>query len=136
MVAARLLVLLALLAAPLATDAQQLGKVYRVGYLSSAANISEPFRQALRELGYVEGQNLVMESRLAADRLDQLPSLAADLVRARVDLIVAVSSPAIQAAKKATTTIPIVMAFSSIDPSVASLLTALPGPAAISPAWR
>jgi putative tryptophan/tyrosine transport system substrate-binding protein len=64
----------------------------------------------------VEGQNLVMEPRLAAGRLEQLPALAADLVRARVDVIVAVSPPAIQAAKEATTTIPIVMAFSSIDP--------------------
>jgi len=90
--------------------------MYRVGYLSSAANVFEPFRDALRDLGYVEGRNLTMEARLAAGRLDQLPALAAELVRARVDVIVAVSPPAIQAAKDATTTIPIVMAFSSVDP--------------------
>ena len=116
MIAVRFLVVLALLAAPLAAEAQPAGKMYRVGYLSSAATVFEPFRQALRELGYVEGQNLVMEPRLAAGRLDQLPAFAADLVNARVDMIVAVSPPAIQAAKEATTTIPIVMAFSSIDP--------------------
>ena len=128
MIAIRFLVLLAVLAAPLATEAQQPGKVYRVGYLSSAPNISEPFREALRELGYVNGQNLVIESRLAAGKLDRLPSLAADLVRARVDLIVAVSPPAIQAAKEATTTIPIVMAFSSIDPVRSKFVDSLARP--------
>jgi len=128
MVAARLLVFLALLAAPLPTDAQQVGKAYRVGYLSSAATVFEPFRQALREHGYVEGQNLVMEPRLAAGRLDRLPALAADLVRARVDVIVAVSPPAIQAAKEATTMIPIVMAFSSIDPVVSKFVDSLARP--------
>jgi len=107
---------LGLLAVPLVGEAQPAGKMYRVGYLSSAASVFEPFRQALRELGYVEGQNLVMEVRLAAGRLDQLPALAADLVRARVDVIAAVSPPAIQAAKEATTTIPIVMAFTGVDP--------------------
>jgi putative ABC transport system substrate-binding protein len=85
---------LGLLAAPLVGEAQPAGKVYRVGYLSSAANVFEPFRQALRELGYVEGQNLVLEVRLAAGRLDQLPALAADLVRARVDRLIRLSSDA------------------------------------------
>ncbi len=97
---------LGLVAAPLVGEAQPASKVYRVGYLSPAANVFEPFRQALRELGYVEGQNLVMEVRLAAGRLDQLPALAADLVRARVDVIAAVSPLAIQAAKEATTVQP------------------------------
>ncbi len=117
-----------LLAAPLVGPAQPASKVYRVGYLSSAANVFEPFRQALRESGYVEGQNLVIEVRLAAGRLDQLPALAADLVRARVDVIVAVSPPAIQAAKEATTTIPIVMAFSSIDPVHSKFVDSLARP--------
>jgi putative ABC transport system substrate-binding protein len=119
---------LGLLAAPLVGQAQPAGKVYRVGYLSSAASVFEPFRQALRELGYVEGQNLVMEVRLAAGRLDQLPALAADLVRARVDLIAAVSPPAIQAAKAATTTIPIVMAFSGVDPVESRFVESLARP--------
>ncbi len=119
---------LALLAAPLAGEAQPAAKVYRVGYLSSAANVFEPFREALRELGYVEGQNLVLEVRLAAGRLHQLPALAADLVSARVDLIVAVSPPAIQAAKEATTTIPIVMAFSGVDPVQSRFVESLARP--------
>ena len=114
-ICAALVTALALLPAWVASEAP-LGKMYRVGYLSSAANVFEPFRDALRDLGYVEGRNLTMEARLAAGRLDQLPALAAELVRARVDVIVAVSPPAIQAAKDATTTIPIVMAFSSVDP--------------------
>jgi putative ABC transport system substrate-binding protein len=76
---------LALFPAPILSEAQPAGKTYRVGYLSSAANVFEPFRDALRDLGYVEGRNLVMEARLAAGRVDQLPALAADLVRAGVD---------------------------------------------------
>lgn len=107
---------LCLLAAPRAGNAQPVAKVYRVGYLSSAASVFEPFRDALRELGYVEGQNLVLEVRLASGRIEHLPALAAELVRARVDLIAAVSPPAIRAAKEATSTIPIVMAFTSEDP--------------------
>jgi putative tryptophan/tyrosine transport system substrate-binding protein len=117
-----------LLAEPLAVETQQAGRVYRVGYLSSAANVFEPFLQFLRELGYVEGQNLVMEARLAAGRLDQLPGLAADLVRVRVDVIVAVSPSAIQPAKEATTTIPIVMAFSSVDPVQSKFVESLARP--------
>jgi putative ABC transport system substrate-binding protein len=117
-----------LLAAPLAAEAQPVERVYRVGYLSTAANIFEPFRQALRELGYVEGLNLAMEVRLAAGRLDQLGALAADLVKARVDVIAAVSPPAIKAAKEVTTTIPIVMAFASIDPVQSGFVASLARP--------
>ena len=102
------------------------GKVYRVGFLSSAG--AEPFRAAMRELGYVEGQNLVLEVRDAAGRLDQLPALAADLVRARVDVIAAASPPAIQAAKNATATIPIVMAFTSADPVKSGFVKSLARP--------
>ena len=72
--------------------------------------------EALRDVGYVEGQNVVLEVREAAGKLEQLPALAAHLVRLRVDVIVAASPPAIQAAKEATTTIPIVMGATSIDP--------------------
>jgi putative tryptophan/tyrosine transport system substrate-binding protein len=116
------------LAAPLAAEAQSTGKSYRVGYLSSGASVLDPFRQALRELGYIEGQNLKIEARLAAGRLDRLPALAAELVRARVDVIAAVSPPAIQAAKDATTTIPIVMAFVSIDPVQSGFVDSLAHP--------
>jgi len=105
-----------LLAAPIAVDAQQTGNVYRVGYLSSSTTVFEPFRQGLRDVGYIEGQNLFIEARLAAGKIDQLPALAAELVAARVDVIAAVSPPAIEAARRATTTIPIVMAFVSVDP--------------------
>jgi putative ABC transport system substrate-binding protein len=105
-----------LLAAPIAAAAQSGSKVHRVGYLSTAGSVFEPFRQGLRELGYVEGQNLVLDARLAHGRLDRLPALAAELVRMRPDVIAAVSSPAIRATKQATTTIPIVMAFSGDDP--------------------
>jgi putative ABC transport system substrate-binding protein len=117
-----------LLAAPLAAEAQQGGNVYRVGYLSSSATIIEPFRHALRELGYIEGQNLVIEARLAAGKIDRLPALAAELVRARVDVIAAVSPPAIAAAKGATTAIPIVMAFISVDPVQSGFVDSLGRP--------
>jgi putative ABC transport system substrate-binding protein len=106
----------ALLGGPLAAETQPAGKVSRVGYLSTAGSVFEPFRQGLRELGYVEGQNLMLEVRLAHGRLDRLSALAAELVRIRPDVIAAVSSPAISATKQATTTIPIVMAFSGDDP--------------------
>jgi putative ABC transport system substrate-binding protein len=106
-----------LLAAPLAAEAQPAGKVYRLGILSPGA-VPEPSAAtspnlvpiALRELGYIDGQNLVVERRFAEGRIDRLPALARDLVGLRVDVIVAVSE-AIQAAKDATVTIPIVMGF-------------------------
>jgi len=119
---------LSLLASPFVGDAQQPRKVYRLGYLSSATSIFEPFRHALQELGYIEGQNLVIEARLASGKIDRLPALAADLVRVRVDMIAAVSPPAIQAAKDATTTIPVVMAFSSIDPVHSGFVESLARP--------
>jgi putative ABC transport system substrate-binding protein len=105
-----------LLAAPLAAEGQPGSKVHRVGYLSTSGRVFESFRQGLRELGYVEGQNLLLDVRLAHGRLDRLPALAAELVRMRPDVIAAVSSPAIRAIKHATTTIPIVMAFIGEDP--------------------
>lgn len=101
-------------------------KVSRVGFLSAAS--VEPFREALRELGYVEGENLVLEVRLAAGRLDLLPALAAELVAARVDVIAAASPPAIQAAQNATATIPIVMAVTSVDPVYSGFVHSLGRP--------
>jgi len=100
-----------LLAAPLAAKAQEAGKVARIGVLNSGsppAPFVESFKQGLRELGYVEGRNISIEYRWAEGRDERLPGLAADLVRLKVDVIVA-SSQAAVAAKQATTAIPIVM---------------------------
>ena len=96
-------------------EAQQPTKVPRLGYLSSASPSAgssriEAFRQSLRELGYVEGKNLVIEWRFAEGKLDRLPALAAELVRLKVDIIVSASPPVTGAAKDVTVTIPIVMA--------------------------
>src|SRR5262249_4301572 len=94
---------------------QPAGKAWRIGVLettSEALNAGnlEVFRKALQEAGYIEGQNLVIEYRSADGRAERFPELAADLVRLKVDLIVTRGTPAAQAAKNATTTIPIVMA--------------------------
>src|SRR5215475_16173238 len=92
-------------------DAQQAKKVFRVGYLSLGLGIQpneEAFRQHLRELGYADGQNIVIEWRFAKGKADLLPELAAELVRLKVDVIIAAATLAIQAAKQATKTIPIV----------------------------
>jgi putative ABC transport system substrate-binding protein len=105
-----------LLAAPLAAEAQQAGKVARIGFLNTASP-SDPrvppflqaFRQGLRELGHVEGQNITIELRWAEGQYDRLPGLAAELVRLKVNIIVAAGPSAVQAAKQATETIPIVM---------------------------
>jgi putative tryptophan/tyrosine transport system substrate-binding protein len=123
-----LAVALSLVLASHPTIAEAAGKKLRLGYLSSGASVHEPFRQALRELGYVEGKNLVLETRFASGRFDQLAPLAAELVRSRVDMIAAVSPPAIRAAKEATTTIPIVMAFSGIDPVQAGFVNSFSRP--------
>jgi putative ABC transport system substrate-binding protein len=93
-------------------EAQQTSKVYRIGYLATS-HVDEAFRQGLRELGYIEGKNLIIEYRQGPERL---PELAADLVRLKVDCILAVGVSPIGAAKKATGTIPIVMGNSSDDP--------------------
>ena len=103
-----------ILAAPCAIEAQSPGKVYRIGYLAPGSATGdrrpgEAFREGLRELGWVEGQNIVIESRLAEGRLDRLPDLAAELVRLKVDVIAAATALPVMAAKNATTTIPIVM---------------------------
>src|SRR5262245_3500838 len=98
---------------PLAARAQQPeGTVRRIGFLvggSSTLAYYEAFRRALRELGWVEGQNIAVDYRFAEGRLDRLPDLAAELVGLKVDLIVASPSPAVVAAANATKAIPIVM---------------------------
>jgi len=95
-----------LLAAPLAAGAQQAGKVWRIGYLIPVVEAGSPafaaFRQRLHELGYVEGQNVALEVRSADGRPERYAVLAAELVRLRVDVIVAVGNAAIEAARKAT----------------------------------
>jgi len=97
--------------APFASFAQQQRKVWRVGFLSyrDPGNVSGPFRQGMRELGYVEGKNLVIEWRSADANIERLPEVAAELVRLNVDVLVTMSTPAAQAAQKATTAIPIIM---------------------------
>ena len=92
------------------TQAQQSKKISRIGFLGGASSIHPAFLQGLHDLGYVEGKNIVIEPRYAEGNLDRLPELAAELVRLKVDMIVTQSTPAAQAAKKATSTIPIVMA--------------------------
>ncbi|MBM2844102.1 MAG: transporter substrate-binding protein [Anaerolineales bacterium] len=121
-----------LLAAPLAAEAQQAGKVYRVGYLSaSSRETSEPLLQAflrrLRELGWVEGENLIFEWRWADGKNERLPALAAELVQRKVDLIVAPTEPAALAAKNATSSVPIVMIFVG-DPVGSKLVASLARP--------
>jgi putative ABC transport system substrate-binding protein len=121
------------LAAPLVTFAQQPAKVARVGYLqpvtpqNDTSPFLEDFRQGLRELGYVEGRNLRLEVRWGEGKLERMPLLAAELVRLNVDVIVAVSSPSVIAAKEATRTIPIVMPLSS-DPVGDGLVASLARP--------
>ena len=105
---------LAALATPLAAAAQPAGKVYRIGCLSAtsestAAQFFAPFRERLRELNYVEGRNIAFEYRWADGRYERLGALATELVHLPVDLIFATSAPAASAAKRATSTIPIVM---------------------------
>ena len=107
---------LALLATP-PSEAQQAGKVYRIGMLwprapSQPDPLGDAFRQGMRDHGWVEGQNWVSETRWADGKPERLPALATELVRLRVDLIVTNGTPAARAAKQATQTIPIVMAAS------------------------
>ena len=105
-----------LLSAPLAAEAQQARQVYKIGYLSvvhtslaaDKGSLLQSFLHGLRDLGYVEGRSFVMESRWAEGHADRLPELAADLVRAQVDVIVTSGTPATYAAMQATQTIPIV----------------------------
>src|SRR4029450_11138114 len=103
------------LAVAVIAEAQQPKKVSRLGYLSNAdaatdSDRTEGIRLALRELGYIEGQNIAIEDRVAEGKVDRAPELAAELVRLKVDIIVVASGdPWIRAAKNATRTIPIVM---------------------------
>ena len=120
---------LGLLATPVAAEAQPVSRIYRIGLLDvvpateNAANLAA-FRRGLAELGYVEGRNVLIEYRSAGGQAERFPDLATEMVQLKVDLIVTRGTPAALAAKRATGTIPIVMA-SSGDPS----------PPALPPAW-
>ena len=107
-----LAVLLSILVVPLVGEAQPAGKIPRMGVLAGPSRESVTYvalRDGLRDLGYMEGQNLVIEWHMSGGRAERFPDLAAELVRLKVDVIVAGDNPAIAAAQRATTTIPIVM---------------------------
>src|SRR5262245_260523 len=113
-------------------QAQQMGKIFRIGYLenstaSGSAVLLDAFRQELSKLGWIEGKNITIEYRFAEQKLERLPELAADLVRLKVDLIMVAGGPTPLAAKGATSTIPIVMA-GSLDPVGAGLVASLARP--------
>jgi putative tryptophan/tyrosine transport system substrate-binding protein len=112
-------------------EAQKAGRVYRIGVLHSASSavalFTDAFRKGMRELGYTDGKNFVLEIRARESEIDQLPNLAAELVGLKVDIIVTVGSPALLAAKKATSTIPIVMRTGS-DPVKRGLVASLAHP--------
>ena len=118
-------------AAPLAAPVQSVGRIARIGYLHIAprgAPFSQAFDQGLRELGYVEGQNIVIDFRTADGRIERLPGLAAELVALKVDVIVTATEPAARAAKGATSTIPIVMAGINYDPIALGYVASLSRP--------
>ena len=120
------------LAAPLASFAQQQPRIPRIGILTpepitARTDLFEAFRQGLRELGYVEGQNIAIEWRSAEGRLDRFPVLAAELVSLKVDVIFTLTTPGVRAAKQATATIPIIMVLAA-DPVATGLVTSLARP--------
>jgi putative ABC transport system substrate-binding protein len=122
-----------LLAASVAAEAQTTAKIARIGYLTAADvatapyHLREAFLKGLRDLGYVEGRNLVIEYRSADGKIERLPALAAELVALKVDVILAPASAHVLAAKQATSTIPIVFT-SSGDPVASGLVTSLARP--------
>ena len=123
---------LVLPAAPLAAGAQQPGKVHRIGFLENSTaplehNLVEPFRQGLRDPGYVEGQNIVIEYRWAEGKYERFPGLIAQLVALKVEVIVTAGTPASLAVKRATATIPLVMVGVG-DPVATGLVASLARP--------
>ena len=122
----------AVLTFPVITDAQQTGKVFRIGFLdpstaSGSAVLADAFHQELSKLGWIDGKNITIEYRFAEQKRERRADLAADLVRLKVDLIVATGTAPALAAKSATTTIPIVMANVG-DPVGAGLVASLARP--------
>ncbi len=122
-----------LLALCSSVDAQQTGKIFRIGFLdgstaSGMAVLIDAFRQEMGKLGWIEGKNITIEYRFGENKgTERRPDLAAELVRLKVDLIVVTATPVALAVKKATTTIPIVMA-SGLDPVAAGLVDSLARP--------
>src|SRR5207249_4922913 len=118
----------------LSAEAQQPAKVPRIGFLSAFSRsdnndqLVEAFRQGLREFGYLEGKNIVIAYRYAEGRRERLPDLAAELVRSKVDIIVATTAPGIEAGKTATKIIPIVMVAIGRNPVEAGLVDSLARP--------
>jgi putative ABC transport system substrate-binding protein len=128
----RLLLIIAFLGAGAIAEAQQAGKIFRIGFLdastaSGMAGLLEAFWQEMWKLGWIEGKNITMEYRFAEQKSERLPELAADLVHLKVDLIVVSAGPPALAAKKATATIPIVMAGGG-DPVGEGLIASLARP--------
>ena len=121
-----------LLAAPLAADAQQPGRLPRVGFLGNStptleANLVGPFRDGLRDLGYVEGRNILIEYRWAEGKYERFPALIAELIALKVEVIVTAGTPAALAVQKATTTTPLVMVAVG-DPIGTGLIASLARP--------
>jgi putative ABC transport system substrate-binding protein len=120
------------MALSLAAEAQQAGKVYRIGVLSLTSfdntTLAAVTIEGLGRLGYVVGRNLVVEDKFADGKVERLPALAAELVRLKVDVIVAGAAVSVSAARDATTTIPIVMSFSGEDPVKSGFVTSLSRP--------
>ena len=122
-----------LLALSFPANAQQAAKVSRIGFVSSSGDprapgpLVEAFRQRLRDLGYIEGKNLLVEYRYAEGKLDRIPGLVAELVRMKVDALVVSSVPAIRAARRETKTIPVVMVI-SVDPVATGIVDSLARP--------
>ena len=118
----------AAVALPLAVRAQQAGKIWRMGFIAHGhEKFYDALFKGLQELGYVEGQNLIVERRYAEGRAERFPEFAAEMVRLNVDVIVVVTTPAALAVKKATTTIPIVHP-NAIDPLNTGLVASLAHP--------
>jgi ABC-type uncharacterized transport system substrate-binding protein len=117
----------------LPAEAQQTAKIPWIGYVSGSGDANNPgpnveaFRQGLRDLGYIEGKNILVEYRYAEGKLDRIPSIVAELVQLKVDVVVAAALPAIRAAKQATKTIPIVMVTTQ-DPVATGLVDSLARP--------
>ena len=129
----RVILAIVMLAAPLVVEAQQTGKVHRIGFLGNSspaleANLVGPFREGLRELGYVEGQNILIEYRWAEGKYERLGALVAELLAQNVEVIVTAGTPASHAVKKATTSVPLVM-IGVGDPVASGLVPSLARPA-------
>ena len=128
---------LSLILAPLADQGQQPGKLYRIGFLGNStaaleAHLVGPFRDGLRDLGYLEGRNALIEFRWAEGQYERFPALIAELIALKVDVIVTAGTPATQAVKKATTSVPLVMVAVG-DPVATGIVASLKQPGGTSP---